>query len=92
MLLDPSTYDVKYVGMSNNLQRRAHEHKRNPAFKDLKFKPDAYTDIKAEQRGREQILYNKYIKKGPLLNKRMPVAKKFWDQFLPKGKKVRGRF
>ena len=59
-----------YVGKSNNLTRREGEHARSEDKGDLDFNVDKRTDSYAAQRGREQIIYDKY---KPPLNKRLPI-------------------
>jgi|SRR5215831_4238647 len=69
-LTDPETGDVMYVGRSNNLTRRQAEHARSEEKGDLDFNVDKRTDSYAAQRGREQIIYDKY---KPPLNQRLPI-------------------
>ena len=58
---------VVRTGRTNNLVRRELEHARDPVTSDLTFEPVYRTDIYGEQRGLEQVLYNRYP--GARLNK-----------------------
>ena len=71
-LTDPSTSRVMRTGRTNDLQRRANEHARNPGTEAYKFNVDTRTDSYAEQRGREQVIHDKY---DPPLDKLNPIAK-----------------
>jgi hypothetical protein len=63
---------VVYVGRTNDLERREGEHGRGDKG-EYKFRIDRRTDDYAEQRGREQKLYDRY---HPPLNKRQPISPK----------------
>ena len=65
--------EVAKVGRSNDLGRRRSELARNPETKGLDFKVDKRTDSYAQQRGREQIIRDKY---KPRLNKINPIYPK----------------
>jgi RHS repeat-associated protein len=71
MLINPDTGQVMRTGRSNDLDRRAREHARDPALASLQFAIDAETDSYAEQRGREQIIHDLY---NPPLNKISPIS------------------
>jgi len=71
VLRDPTTKRVMRVGRTNNLLRRQAEHARNPQLKYYRFKPIHHTDSYMQQRGLEQMLYDKY---APPLNKIRPIS------------------
>jgi RHS repeat-associated protein len=62
---------VMRTGRSNDLARRELEHARDPALEDFKFKIVHETNIRAEQRGLEQLLHDKF---KPPLNKVRPIS------------------
>jgi RHS repeat-associated protein len=76
-LVDKETDEVKRTGRSNDLDRRRTEHANAEETKDLEFKVDRKTDDYAEQRGREQIIYEEHpeaqLKNGGL-NKQQPIS------------------
>jgi RHS repeat-associated protein len=63
---------VVRTGRTNNLARRELEHARDPLTSDLTFEPVYRTDVYGEQRGLEQVLYNRYP--GARLNKIRPIS------------------
>ena len=65
--------EVMRSGRTNDLLRRQGEHGRDPVLKKFDFKIDRRTDNYAQQRGREQILHDKY---KPPLNKINPISPK----------------
>jgi RHS repeat-associated protein len=71
LLRDPDTMEVQYVGMTNDLARRAEEHRNSTDKSNLIFERDWETDSYAVQRGREQELYDRY---NPPLNKIRPIS------------------
>jgi hypothetical protein len=71
MLAAPTSGEVEYVGRSNNLERRAGEHARDPQKSGLEFNVDKRTDSLDAQKGREQQLYDQH---SPPLNKVRPVS------------------
>lgn len=87
-LRNPSSGKVKYVGRSNDLQRRQLEHFRDPQKKGLDFRVDRRTNSSAAQRGREQILYERH---QPPLNKVRPISpnNKNIDMYMREGKKLK---
>ena len=58
------------TGRTNDLNRRRGEHARDQATKDLRFEIDRRTDNYAQQRGREQIIHDRY---NPPLNVIEPI-------------------
>jgi hypothetical protein len=81
-LHDASTDKVMRTGRTKDLERRKGEMLRDPATKDLVFKPDRTTDDYCEQRGREQIIHDLY--RPPLdrinaISSRNPNRKKYLD-------------
>ncbi len=70
LLRDAETGQVMRTGRTQNLERRKDEHKRDAETKDLDFEIDRYSDKYDEQRGREQILHERY---NPPLNKINPI-------------------
>jgi hypothetical protein len=52
------------------LEVRQKQHARDPELKKYEFEVDKRTDNYAEQRGREQIIHDKY---KPKLNKIKPI-------------------
>jgi hypothetical protein len=73
LLRDPETGQIMRTGRTKDLERRAKEHRRADETADLEFEVDRRTDVYAEQRGREQILHEKY---RPPLNKIAPICSK----------------
>jgi RHS repeat-associated protein len=67
ILRDPVTGQVMRTGRTNDLARREREHRGS----GLIFEVDKRTDDYAAQRGREQIIHDKYI---PPLNKIRPIS------------------
>jgi len=63
--------NVVRTGRTNNLERRAAEHLRNPDTQEYKFVTIHKTDVKAEQRGLEQLVHDFY---DPPLNKINPIS------------------
>ena len=61
------------TGRSKNLENRAADHARSPETKDLPFEVDRRTDVYAQQRGREQVIHDRY---KPPLNKINPIDPK----------------
>jgi RHS repeat-associated protein len=61
--------NVRYVGRTNDLERRRKEHQRRPKFANQEFRVLFRTDSYLEQRGLEQYFYRLL---GPDLNKRNP--------------------
>lgn len=59
-LKDPVTGEVMRTGRSNNLARRAAQHARDPNLKKYKFDIVFKSDVKAEQRGLEQVAHQVY--------------------------------
>ena len=47
------------VGRTNDFERRAAEHARDPALRDYKFEKSFATDDYAQQRGLEQVSHEK---------------------------------
>lgn len=58
-------------GRTKDLARRELEHARDPALKDLQFEAVHRTDVRAEQRGLEQMLHDQY---NPPLNAIRPIS------------------
>ena len=71
LLRDPETGQVMRTGRTKDMERRAKEHRRSDVTADLEFEVDVRTDVYAEQRGREQILHERY---QPPLNKIEPIG------------------
>ena len=65
------TGDVMRTGRTNDLARRRGEHARDPRTQDLEFEVDRCTDCYAAQRGREQVIHDRY---KPPLNRVNPVS------------------
>jgi hypothetical protein len=59
------------TGRTNNLERRAAEHARNPDLAKYKFETVFRTDVKADQRGLEQLAHDFY---APPLNRINPIS------------------
>jgi hypothetical protein len=59
------------TGRTGDLARRAAEHGRDPALRDLTFEPVHRTDVYAQQRGLEQLLHETH---QPPLNKIGPIS------------------
>ncbi|MNV67521.1 hypothetical protein D3C71_1603250 [compost metagenome] len=62
---------VMRTGRTKDLARRELEHARDPALKDLDFSAVHRTDVRAEQRGLEQMLHDQY---NPPLNAIRPIS------------------
>ncbi|MCW5958626.1 MAG: RHS repeat-associated core domain-containing protein [Pyrinomonadaceae bacterium] len=60
VLVDSNTGKVMRGGRTNDLERRMAEHARDPELGKFDFRPKYRTDDYAEQRGLEELLYNKY--------------------------------
>lgn len=60
VLVDPGTGKVMRVGRTSDLHRRRLEHARDPWLGVFRFDVDRQTDVYAEQRGREQLLHEKF--------------------------------
>jgi RHS repeat-associated protein len=73
VLKDLKTRVVKKTGRSKDLMRRKKELARRKDTKDLKFEADRRTDVYEQQRGREQIIHDKY---KPELDKIKPISDK----------------
>ena len=58
-LRDPETSQILRTGRSINLAQRASQHANDPVLGDLEFKVEYRTDNYAQQRGLEQILYDR---------------------------------
>ncbi|MFN8467714.1 MAG: RHS repeat-associated core domain-containing protein [Caldilineaceae bacterium] len=88
LLIDPATAEVVRVGRTNDLERREAEHKRT--YPEYIFRIDFRTDDYATQRGREQIIYDRYI---PPLNKIRPISplNSNLDKYLKAGESITGR-
>lgn len=71
MLRDPITHQVVRTGRTKDLARRQREHDRNPETRPFEFVVAHRTDIKAEQRGLEQMLHDHF---KPPMNKINPVS------------------
>jgi hypothetical protein len=69
-LVDSNTGEVVRTGRTKNLEVRQKQHARDPELKKYEFEVDKRTDNYAEQRGREQIIHDKY---KPKLNKIKPI-------------------
>jgi hypothetical protein len=91
VLKNPQTGEIERTGRTTNLDQRRKQHARDPALGDLQVDPDSRTDDYAEQRGREQILHDKY---NPPRNKIKPIRPNNprRDTYMDKGKKVQGRY
>jgi hypothetical protein len=78
---------VMRTGRSKNLARRAGDHGRDPATRDLTFEVDKRTDDYAAQRGREQILHDLH---NPPLNRIRPIDPKNpkRDEYLEAGRRL----
>jgi hypothetical protein len=72
MLVD-ETGQVMRVGRTGDMVRREKEYKRDPVLGQYDFVPDRYTDSYPAQRGREQILHDRY---HPPLDKINPINPK----------------
>ncbi len=70
-LLKNSDDVVMRTGRSKDLARRAGDHRRAEATKDLEFQVDRRTDVYAEQRGREQMIHDAH---KPPLDKVNPIG------------------
>ncbi|ERK62280.1 hypothetical protein HMPREF0682_2357 [Propionibacterium acidifaciens F0233] len=78
-LSDPDTGEVVRTGRTNDLARRQSEHQRNSVTENLQFDAVHYTDNYAEQRGLEQIVYDKNpqaMASNGGLNKVRPISPK----------------
>jgi RHS repeat-associated protein len=91
VLKDPETGAVERTGRTKDLERRRGEHARDPEFSDLDFDVDARTDDYAQQRGREQILHEKY---NPPKNIIRPIRPDHPQRkhYLDEGGKVQGNY
>jgi hypothetical protein len=82
-LKDPETGRVRRTGRTNDLDRRMAEHRSDLKTKDLKFEVDRRTDNYAQQRGREQIIYDQHpgadLNKNRPIDPRNPNKKKYMD-------------
>ncbi|CAJ9261987.1 Rhs family protein [Burkholderia pseudomallei] len=65
-LYDPVNGDLKYVGRTNDFDRREPEHRRDPNKRGYEFQAISPTDDYATQRGLEQTYMNMY---DPPLNR-----------------------
>ncbi len=77
--------NVVRTGRSCELARREREHARDPVYGKYEFRVDKRTDIYDRQRGREQIIHEKY---KPPLNFREPVRPEDRDRFVREGRKL----
>jgi predicted GIY-YIG superfamily endonuclease len=64
--------NVVYVGRSNNLARREGEHALDEVKGKYRFNKEFETDVYAEQRGLEQMVYEEAG--APSLNKILPIS------------------
>ncbi len=87
LLVKPKTGEVVYNGRSNDLRRREGEHGRSPELGRFEFRVDKRTDDYAQQRGREQIVHERY---QPPLNRREPISPSNprRDDYLREGRKL----
>jgi len=67
----PRSDRVMRSGRTNDLRRREREHARDPNLGRYNFETDRRTDSYPAQRGREQMLHDRY---RPLLNQREPIS------------------
>ena len=92
VLRDPVTGEVMRTGRTNDLLRRAAEHRNNPGTENLVFEVDWRTDDLAVQRGREQMLYDQY--RAPLnrirgIDPRNPYRQYYLDAARRYGENIR---
>ena len=74
VMRDKSTGDVKYVGRTNNPQRRQREHDKDPRKADLQPMEVKYSDLsKSEARMMEQLLISAYTLEN-LANARREIS------------------
>jgi len=81
-LIDPNTQEVKYVGMTNNFNRRRVEHEGDPRFEGLEFQVQYRTTDRHTRWALEQRDYNDLWGDVPYqeaqalgsLNRRRPMA------------------
>lgn len=59
-LVDPAEDAVRRTGRTGDLTAREKQLARGPDTKDLDFHVDRRTDVYAQQRGREQIIYEQH--------------------------------
>ena len=59
-LRDPETGEVLRTGRSVDLAQRQAQHANDAVLGDLEFHVEYRTDVRAEQRGLEQMLYDRY--------------------------------
>jgi hypothetical protein len=71
VLRDKGDGTIVRSGHSNDLERRAGEHGRDPDLRDFHFDPIHHTDDYAERRGLEQMLHDSV---NPPLNKIKPIS------------------
>jgi len=72
-LIDPKTGKVMKTGRSKDLERRRKELERAQETKPYKFEIDKRTNIYEQQRGREQIIHDRY---KPALDKINAISPK----------------
>ncbi len=91
VLLDRDTGEVVYGGRTDDLARRRREHANDPSKGRYDFEVDSRTDDYDEQRGREQILYDKH---NPRLNKVRPISLRNSNlaRYLAAGSRVKGTY
>lgn len=70
-LVDPHTGEAMRIGRTSDLERRRQELERDPDLMGYKFQVDVRSDSYSQQRGREQILYERY---SPPFNKINPIS------------------
>ena len=77
----------RHSARTGDLETRRKQHARDPELKDYKFEVDRLTDDYAQQRGREQVIHDKY---KPPLNKKEPIAPKNpkREEYLDAAKKI----
>jgi RHS repeat-associated protein len=87
-LVDKVTGQVRRTGMTNNLQKRAGDHRRGKETGKLEFQIDRKSDDPIARRGREQRIYDKHPEAD--LNKRRPISPKNprRDEYLKAGDKL----
>jgi hypothetical protein len=89
--VDPATGTVMRVGRTKDLAARQAAHNRDPRLQGLQFRIDARTNSYKLQRGREQILMNKY---NPPLNKIRGISPNNPNRrlYMRAGRRVQGAY
>jgi predicted GIY-YIG superfamily endonuclease len=81
LLVDKSTGQIRYVGRTNNFDRREKEHLRDPDKSMFQFEPVFRTHNLLLQKGIEQVIYQAFRPDKNRINPISPSREDFEDLF-----------